>query len=80
MTVSRKVTLALGIQTVASRQLRPIVSDLVASGSGVMASCYGDFVRELMRGSHDLLRQKPTTLLIMLGWNSISISKASLTM
>jgi hypothetical protein len=43
--------------TVASQQVPPIVS----------GSCYEDFLREQMRGFHDLLRQKPTSLFILLG-------------
>jgi hypothetical protein len=42
------------------------------------ASCYRDFSREQMRGFLDFLRQKPTSLFILLGWSSISV--ASLTM
>jgi hypothetical protein len=41
-------------------------------------SCYGDFLREQMRGFHDLLGQKPTSLFILSGWSSIWM--ASLTM
>jgi hypothetical protein len=33
----------------------------------VQASCHGDFLREQVRGFHDLLRQKPTSLFILLG-------------
>jgi hypothetical protein len=36
------------------------------------------FLREQMRGFHDLLRQKPISLFMLLGWCSISV--ASLTM
>jgi hypothetical protein len=36
------------------------------------------FLREQKRGFHDLLRQKPISLFILLGWSSISM--ASLTM
>jgi hypothetical protein len=42
------------------------------------ASCYGAFLREQMRSFHDLLRQKPSSLFILLGWSAISM--ASLTM
>jgi hypothetical protein len=36
------------------------------------------FFREEMRGFHDLLRQKPASVLILLGWSLISM--ASITM
>jgi hypothetical protein len=33
-----------------------------------LASCSGGFMREQMRGFHDLLRQKPTSLFIFVTW------------
>jgi hypothetical protein len=42
-----------------------------------MASCLGGFLKEHMRGLHDLLRQNPTSLFILLRWSSILM--ASLT-
>jgi hypothetical protein len=38
-----------------------------------LASCSGGFSREQMRGFHDLLRQKPTSQFILLGWSSVSV-------
>jgi hypothetical protein len=35
-----------------------------------LTSCSGGFLREQMRGFHDLLRQNPTSLFMLLGWNS----------
>jgi hypothetical protein len=46
--------------------------------STYLSSCYGDFLMEQMRGFHDLLRQDPTSLFMLLGWSSVSM--ASLTM
>jgi hypothetical protein len=40
-----------------------------------MLSCCGGFLRyfrEQRRGFHDLLRQKPSSLFILLGWSSIA--------
>jgi hypothetical protein len=31
------------------------------------------FFRKMIRGSHDLLKQKPSSLLMLLGWSSISM-------
>jgi hypothetical protein len=39
-----------------------------------LASCSGGFLREQMRGFHDLLRQNPTSLFMLLGWSSISMA------
>jgi hypothetical protein len=36
------------------------------------------FLREQMRGFHDLLRQKPISLLIFLGWSSISMASPTM--
>jgi hypothetical protein len=45
-------------------------SDLLSCDEGFLRS-----FREQMRGFHDLLlRQKPTSLFIMLGWSSISVA------
>jgi hypothetical protein len=41
-----------------------------------LLSCDGGFLRsfrEQMRGFHDLLRQKPSSLFVLFGWRSISI-------
>jgi hypothetical protein len=43
-----------------------------------LASCSGCFLREQMRGFHELLRHKPISLFTLFGWSSISI--VSLTM
>jgi hypothetical protein len=40
-------------------------------------SCDGGFLRsfrEQMRGYHDLLRQKPSSMFVLLGWSSISVA------
>jgi hypothetical protein len=40
-----------------------------------LESCEGGFLksfREQMRGLHDLLRQKPSSLFMLMGWSSIS--------
>jgi hypothetical protein len=37
--------------------------------SSYQASYYRDFLRAEMRDSHDMLRQKPTFLFILLGWS-----------
>jgi hypothetical protein len=55
-----------GIDTVASWQVLPIVYDLHSIVN--LTSC-SDFLREQMRGFHDLLRHKPTCLFILLGWS-----------
>jgi hypothetical protein len=55
----------------ASRQVFPMVEPR----SRYQASCYGDILREQMRGFHDLLRQKPTSVHIVgmeLNLNGIS--------
>jgi hypothetical protein len=38
----------------------------------------GYFLREQMRGVHKLLRQKPISLLKMLGWRSISMASPTM--
>jgi hypothetical protein len=50
--------------TVALLQVLPIVYDLRSVVD--LASCSGDFLMEQIRGFHDLLRQKPTSLFILL--------------
>jgi hypothetical protein len=55
--------------------LQGVTSHPFVAGTGVML---WDFLREQMRGSHDLLKQKPTSLYLLLGWSSISM--VSLTM
>jgi hypothetical protein len=48
-------------------------------GEGKVLWIWGSrFLREQMRDFHDLLRQNPTSLFMLLGWSSISM--ASLTM
>jgi hypothetical protein len=59
-------TIASGLDCRACMDLRGLVDPV----SG--------FLREHMRGLYDLLRQKPTSLFILLLWNLISMS--SLTM
>jgi hypothetical protein len=52
-----------------------VLHGLVESKTG--ESCEGGFLRSLseeVRRFHDLLRQKPFSLFILLGWNSISIA------
>jgi hypothetical protein len=46
-------------------------------GNPSILSCEGVFLRssrEQMRGFHDLIKQKPSSLFITLGWSSISVS------
>jgi hypothetical protein len=37
-------------------------------------SCEGGFLQSFRGGIHDLLRQKPSSLFILLGWSSISVT------
>jgi hypothetical protein len=40
---------------------------------GSLVGLMSGFLKEQMRGFHDLMRQKPMSLFIFLGWSSISI-------
>jgi hypothetical protein len=50
------------------------------SGLVDLVSSPGSFLREQMRGFHDLLRQNPTSLFILSGWSSISMAYSTLKM
>jgi hypothetical protein len=50
---------SVGIDTVASRHVLPIVYDLRSPVD--LASCSGGFLREQMRGFYELLRERPTS-------------------
>jgi hypothetical protein len=58
-----------GIDTVASRHVLPIVYDLHSLVD--LASYSGGFLREQVRGFYELVRGRPTSPFVLLGWNSI---------
>jgi hypothetical protein len=55
--------------TLASRQVLPMVDHIEGIKRHV-----GDLLREQMRLFHDLLRQKPASLFILLGWSLITMA------